>query len=160
MSDGTNWQRISQLKSLTGVRECVSHTLKEQWLHWLYSAFIKHNLTDLPIVSSPPTQVYILKITVRFLTLKFPTHSPPFIFLQSLNSHAVGIQTVFHCTAFLHISSKIPGWVQSFTSPALWRNRVRVFMGLVHVCCRYWQPWGRRQSEISDRALSLSLRDS
>lgn len=60
------------------------------------------------------------------------------------SSYAVGIQTVFHWTAFLHISSMSEEWVQSALSPSFWLNRCRVFRGLVQVCWRYWQPYSRK----------------
>lgn len=60
------------------------------------------------------------------------------------NSYAVGIQTVFHWMAFLHISSMSEEWVQSALSSSFWLNRCRVFRGFVQVCWRYWQPYSRK----------------
>lgn len=58
----------------------------------------------------------------------------------SITLHAVGIQMLFHSTAFLHISSRMEGWVQSASCSLFWLNRHKVFSGLVQVCWRYWQP--------------------
>lgn len=62
---------------------------------------------------------------------------------------------LFHSTVFLHISSRMDGWVQSASSLFSWLNRHRVFSGLVQVCWRYWQPCSiKSQSRSSGLARS------
>lgn len=77
--------------------------------------------------------------------------------LPPLSSYAVGIQTFFHWTAFLHISSRSDERVQSLpssvSSSSFWLDKYRVFRGLVQVCWRYWQPYNSR-SEKSNRIVS------
>lgn len=67
----------------------------------------------------------------------------------------MGIHTLFHWTAFLHISSRSEewDWVQSLPpslpSSSFWQDRRRVFRGLVQVCWRYWQPYrGNRTAGV------------
>lgn len=68
-------------------------------------------------------------------------HSYYLIFSEALMFgscfYAVGIQTLFHCTAFLHISSISDGSDQSVSPSVSWQDSLRVLSELLQVNCRY-----------------------
>lgn len=105
-------------------------------IFWLFSVTFTNTL----IFSVFMLRVCMFKNLLRFI----------FITL-----HAVGIQMLFHSTAFLHISSRMEGWVKSASSLFSRLNRRRAFSGLVQVCWRYWQPCSiKSQSRGTDLARS------